>query len=106
MNNEKFFIYLLVMAGVTYLVRMLPLVLVKKKITNSFVLSFLHYVPIAVLTVMTIPAVFYATQNIYSAVAGFLAAVVLAYFGGSLLTVAAMSSAAVFLAELTVKYIV
>ena len=105
MNNEKFFVYLLVMAGVTYLVRMLPLVLVKKKITNRFLLSFLHYVPIAVLSVMTIPAVFYATSNIYSAVAGFVAAVVLAYFGGSLLTVAALASAAVFAVELIMQYV-
>ena len=93
------------MAGVTYLVRMLPLVLVKKKITNQFLLSFLHYVPIAVLSVMTIPAVFYATSNIYSAVAGFLAAVVLAYFGGSLLTVAALAAAAVFVVELIMKFL-
>lgn len=105
MNSGKFIIYLLVMAGVTYLVRMLPLVLVKKKITNQFLLSFLHYVPIAVLSVMTIPAVFYATSNIYSAVAGFLAAVVLAYFGGSLLTVAALAAAAVFVVELIMKFL-
>ena len=104
MNSGKFLIYLLVMAGVTYLVRMLPLVLVKKKITNRFLLSFLHYVPLAVLSVMTIPAVFFATSNIYSAIAGFVSAVILAYFGGSLLTVAALASAAVFLVELIMKY--
>ncbi len=105
MNNEKFFIYLFVMAGVTYLVRMLPLVLVKKKITNRFILSFLHYVPIAVLSVMTIPAVFYATSNVYSAVAGFAVAAILAYFGRSLLTVAASASVAVFAVELAMKYL-
>ena len=54
--TENFFIYLLVMAGVTYLVRMLPMVLVKKKITNTFIRSFLYYVPYAVLSVMTVPA--------------------------------------------------
>ena len=105
MNSTKFLVYLLVMAGVTYLVRMLPLVLVKEKITNRFLLSFLHYVPIAVLSVMTIPAVFYATSNIYSAVAGFAVAVILAYFGRSLLTVAASASAAVFAVELAMKYL-
>ena len=105
MNNEKFFIYLFVMAGVTYLVRMLPLVLVKKKITNRFILSFLHYVPIAVLSVMTIPAVFYATSNVYSAVAGFAVAAILAYFGRSLLTVAASASVAVFAVEIAMKYL-
>ena len=105
MNSTKFLVYLLVMAGVTYLVRMLPLVLVKEKITNRFLLSFLHYVPIAVLSVMTIPAVFYATSNIYSAVAGFAVAVILAYFGRSLLMVAASASAAVFAVELAMKYL-
>ena len=105
MNSTKFLVYLLVMAGVTYLVRMLPLVLVKEKITIRFLLSFLHYVPIAVLSVMTIPAVFYATSNIYSAVAGFTVAVILAYFGRSLLTVAASASAAVFAVELAMKYL-
>ena len=63
----QFWIYLLVTAGVTYLVRMLPLVLVKGKIRNRFVLSFLHYIPYAVLSVMTIPAIFYATQEPASA---------------------------------------
>ncbi len=105
MNSVNFLIYLLVMAGVTYLVRMLPLVLVKKKITNQFLLSFLHYVPIAVLSVMTIPAIFYATSNIYSALAGFLVAVVLAYLGQSLLSVAAFACIGVFLVELLQQYI-
>lgn len=52
MPYTKFFIYLVVMAGVTYLVRMVPLVLVRRKIQNRFVLSFLHYIPIAVLSVI------------------------------------------------------
>lgn len=105
MPDFKFLIYLLVMAGVTYLVRMLPLVLVKNKIKNRFILSFLHYVPMAVLSVMTIPACFYATSNIYSAVAGFLVAVVLAYFGQSLLSVAAFACLSVFLVEFAMQYI-
>ena len=105
MPDIKFWIYLLVMAGVTYLVRMLPLVLVKKKIKNRFILSFLHYVPIAVLSVMTIPACFYATSNIYSGATGFLVAVVLAYFGKSLLSVAAFACVGVFLVELIMQYI-
>ena len=105
MDNLKFLIYLVVMAGVTYLVRMLPLVLVKKKITNRFILSFLHYVPIAVLSVMTIPAIFYATSNIFSAAFGFLVAVVLAYFGQSLLSVSACACLGVFLVELLQRFI-
>ena len=56
MNN--FAIYLFVMAAVTYFVRMLPMVLIKKKIQNKYMLSFLYYIPYAVLSVMTIPAIF------------------------------------------------
>jgi len=95
-----FFIYLLVMAGVTYLVRMLPLVLVKKRITNRFIRSFLYYVPYAVLSAMTFPAIIFSTGNISSAIAGAVVALILSYFGRSLLTVAAASVSAVFLTEL------
>ena len=103
MNN--FAVYLLVMAGVTYLIRMLPMVLIKKKIRNRFVLSFLYYIPYAVLSVMTIPAIFYATANIYSAIAGFITALILAYKDKSLLTVAAFSCVAVFAVEFVMKLI-
>ena len=99
--RPEFFIYLLVMAGVTYLIRMLPLVLVKKKIRNRFLLSFLYYMPYAVLAVMTVPAIFYATGSLISAALGFLTAVVLAYFRKSLLTVAACSCLAVLFCDLT-----
>ena len=105
MWSENFFAYLGVMAGVTYLVRMLPLVLVKKKITNKFVLSFLYYVPYAVLSVMTIPAIFYATADPLSAIAGFVVAMILAYFEMSLLVVAMSSCAAVFIIEILLKFI-
>ena len=101
----KFFLYLLVMAGVTYLVRMLPLVFFRKKIKSRFVRSFLYYVPYTVLSVMTIPAIFYATGSIYSAIAGAAVAVVLALFGRGLLTVAAGSALAVLVAELIIKYV-
>ncbi len=101
----NFFIYLLVMAGITYLIRMVPLVLVKEKIKNKFVLSFLHYIPYAVLSAMTVPAIFYATSSPVSATIGFTAALVLAYFGKSLLNVAAFSSIVVFTVELIMKYI-
>ena len=97
--NYNFWIYLLVMAGITYLIRMLPMVLIKNKIRNRFVLSFLYYVPYTVLSVMTIPAIFYATSSVISAATGFLAAIVMAYFGKSLLKVAATSCAVVFVTE-------
>lgn len=103
--TENFWIYLLVTAGVTYLVRMLPLVLVKGKIKNRFVLSFLHYIPYAVLTVMTVPAVFYATGSVISAAVGFAVALLLAYLGRSLLQVAASSCAAVLVMELILRFL-
>ena len=96
----NFFIYLIVTAGVTYLVRMLPLVLMKGRITNRFLLSFLHYIPYAVLSVMTIPAIFTATGDIRTAAAGFATAMLLAWKGKGLLTVAAAACAAVLAAEL------
>lgn len=103
--RPMFFVYLLVMAGVTYLVRMLPLVLVKKKIENRFVLSFLYYMPYAVLSVMTVPAIFYATGSVLSAAFGFLVALLLAYFGQSLVVVAGASSLAVLACELLMQYL-
>ena len=95
-----FWIYLLVTAGVTYLVRALPLILVKKKIKNPFVLSFLHYVPYAVLSVMTVPAIFYATADPVCAAVGFAVAMVLALLNRSLLTVAAAACGSVLLVQL------
>ena len=100
MIHGQFWIYLLVTAGVTYLVRMVPLVLMKGRITNRFVLSFLHYIPYAVLSVMTIPAIFSATGTLLPAAAGFGVALILAWRGGSLVQVAAASCGAVLLCEL------
>ncbi len=101
----KFALYLLVMAGVTYLVRMLPLVLVKHKIENRFIRSFLYYVPYSVLAVMTVPAIFYATSSLISAIVGFAVALTLAFFKRSLITVASCACVAVFVTELIIKLI-
>ena len=87
--------YLAITAGVTYLVRMLPLVLMKGRIRNRFLLSMLHYIPYAVLSVMTIPAIFSATADPRTAAVGFVTALILAWRGGSLLQVAAAACAAV-----------
>ena len=87
------------MAGVTYLIRMLPLTLFQKKITNVYIRSFLYYVPYACLTAMTFPAILYATESPVSAFAGLVTAVVFAVKGNSLVTVAGFSCVAVFLAE-------
>lgn len=98
--NTNFFIYLAVMAGVTYLIRVIPLVLVKHEIQNRFILSFLYYMPYAVLSVMTIPAIFYATNYIGSGAVGFIVAVLLALKDKSLTTVACFSCLAVLITEL------
>ena len=105
MPYAEFFIYLLVMAGVTYLVRMIPLVLVRRKIQNRFVLSFLHYIPIAVLSVMTVPAIFYASSSVLTALAGFVVALIFAYLEKSLVQVAAFSCVPVLIAELLLKHL-
>ena len=105
MDNTKFLIYLVVMAGVTYLVRMVPLVLVNKPIKNKYVLSFLYYVPYTVLSVMTIPACFYATDSYVSAIVGFVVAVIAGFLKRSLVQVAVFSSLAVLVVELIMNYI-
>ena len=73
MIRPEILLYVLIMAGVTYLVRLIPILLVKKQIKNQFLLSFLHYVPYAVLSSMTVPACFMATGHIVTGVIGFVA---------------------------------
>lgn len=88
-----------VMAVVTYIIRALPLSVFKKEITSNRVRSFLHYIPYAVLSAMTFPAILSCTHSPFSAGAGLAAAVIIAYFGGGLLVTAAGASIAVFIAE-------
>ena len=105
MTHTTFFIYLAIMVLTTYLVRVIPFVLVKDQIRNRYIRSFLHYIPYAVLTAMTIPAVFSATSYVISAAVGFVVAVVLALYKKSLTTVALLSCLAVYLTELLIRYI-
>ena len=101
----KFLCYLLIMAGVTYLIRMIPLVFFRRKIKNRFLRSFLYYIPYAVLTVMTFPAVFYSTGYLASAIAGTAVALLLVFFRRSLIVVAAGASLAVLIAELIIPHL-
>ena len=103
--ERNIYIYILVMSVVSYLIRMLPLVLIKKKITNRFVLSFLHYVPYAVLTIMTVPAIFYATGHWLPATIGFVAALIPAWFNKSLPVVAALACCGALLADVLMQYV-
>ena len=94
------FIYMAVMAGVTYLIRMIPFTLFRQKIQSPFFRSLLHYIPYAVLSAMTIPAIFTSTGSLTTSLAGTIVAVVLAYLGKPLIVVALAGSAAAFLAGL------
>ncbi len=97
------YVYIFVMAAVTYLIRLLPLTIIRKKIQNRFICSFLYYVPYATLSAMTFPAILYSTSSPYSAIIGFLTALLLAYKGKSLITVACAACVAVFISELVLK---
>ncbi len=99
-----FFTYLAVMAGVTYLIRMVPLMLFRKKIQNRFIRSFLYYIPYAVLGAMTFPSIFSSTSFVVSAVAGLITALLLAYFEKGLLLVSASACGAVFVCELIMTH--
>ena len=101
----EIWIYILVMALTTYLIRAVPLVLIKKPIRNRFLRSFLHYVPTACLTAMTFPAILYATDNLASGIVGLVVGVALAFAKRSLVVVAVACCAAVMITELIIKFL-
>lgn len=92
-------IYIAVMAGVTYLIRMIPFTVFRKQIKSRFIKSVLYYLPYAVLAAMTVPAIFYSTGNIKSAVVGTVVAVVVAFFEKPLLIVALAAAASGLIAD-------
>ena len=94
------YIYILVMAVVTYLIRGLPLTLIRKEIKSPFIRSFLYYVPYVTLAVMTFPAILDATGSPISGLAALIVAMLIAWFGGSLFQVAVIACAVVFVLEL------
>ncbi len=93
---RNYWTLLLAMAVTTYLIRMIPFAAFRVRIKSRFIQDFLYYVPYAVLGAMTVPYIFYATGNVYTAVVGFVAAFVLAYKGLSLMSVAAISCLAAY----------
>ena len=95
-------IYIIVMAGVTYFIRMIPFTFFNKKIKSRFIRSFLKYIPYAVLSAMTIPAIFYSTGDIITAVAGTVVAITLAFFNCPLIVVALAASLAAYLTSLII----
>ena len=97
--NYPVYLYIAVMAIVTYLIRVLPLTLIKQKIKNPFIRSFLYYVPYVTLSVITYPAIVYATASPVSGAAALIAALILAYKGKSLFQVSIVACAVVFILE-------
>ena len=95
-------VYVFVMAGVTYLIRMVPFTFFRKKLTSKFWLSFLHYIPYAVLSAMTMPAILYSTGSMVTAAVGTAVALVMAYFELPLIAVALGASLVAFLAGLII----
>lgn len=93
-------IYMLIMSGVTYLIRMIPFTLFRRPIRSRFCRSLLHYIPYAVLSAMTIPAIFYSTGNPYTAAAGTAVAILLAYLNKPLIVVALSAAGTAFLTGL------
>lgn len=100
--QHNIYIYIAVMTAVTYLIRVLPLTLIRKKITNVTLRSFLYYVPYVTLAIMTFPAIINATGSIWSGLAALVIGVLLSYFSISLFGDAVCSCAAVFIIELII----
>lgn len=97
---SRVYLYIFLMAVVTYLIRALPLTLIRREIKSRFIRSFLHYVPYATLAAMTFPAILNATDYLISSVVGFGIALILAFNKKSLLTVAGVSCMCAFVVEL------
>lgn len=102
---KEFWIYLAILAGSTYLIRAIPFVLLKRKITNRTARSFLYYIPFAVLAAMTLPAAVFATGNPISGLVGLLIGGIFAYRNKGLTVVAIMTSISALLTEAIVQFL-
>ena len=100
MNN--IYLYILVMAIVTYLIRAIPLTLIRKKIENNFIKSFLYYIPYVTLSAIIFPAILYATDSIISAAISFIIALFLSYKKLNMIYVAIISCVMVYITELII----
>lgn len=100
--KNNIYLYILVMASVTYAIRLIPLTLIRKEIDNEFIKSFLYFIPYVTLSVMTFPAILHSTGNMWSALSGFLVAMFLAYKEQNLFKVSLFACITVFVVELVV----
>ena len=101
----EFLIYLGLTVLVTYVMRVVPMLLIRKPIKSRFIRSLLFYIPYSVLAVMTVPAILYINENLITGIIATAVAVALAYIGKSLITVAAGSAAAILICEMIIKWI-
>ena len=105
MPNQQYFTYLAVMAVTTYLIRMLPFVIFNRKIENPRVKAFFDYIPYTVLSAMTFPAILYSTGMIWSAIAGAVVSLLLAFRGRTLLIVAIGACVGALAVEAGIMYL-
>lgn len=99
-SDYKIYFYIIIMFGVTYIIRVLPLTLIRKPIKNEFIQSFLYYVPYVTLAVMTFPAITEVTQSAWAGVAALGVGIIAAWFGAGLFQVALSCCGVVFILEL------
>ena len=97
--SHNIWIYILIMFGVSYLIRSLPITLIRRPIKNRFINSFLYYMPYVTLSVMTFPAIIHATGSVCSGAAALITGIILAWKNAGLLPVAAAACAVVLILE-------
>ena len=97
--THSIYLYIAIMAGISFLIRTLPLTLIRKPITNRFLRSFLFYVPYVTLSVMTFPAIINATHSLIAGIVAFAAGLVAAWFNAGLFKVSCVCCAVVFILE-------
>ncbi|MDD3000247.1 MAG: AzlD domain-containing protein [Candidatus Riflebacteria bacterium] len=102
MESGNIYIYIAVMAIVTYIIRALPLTLIRREIKSPYIRSFLYYVPYATLSAMTFPAILHSARSPWAGGVALFTALMLAYYGKSLLTVATGACLAVYIIELAI----
>ncbi len=105
MTLKSMLIGCLVMFAVTYVTKAAGLLLVRKKITNKYIQSFLYYIPYSVLAVMVFPGILFSTASLWSGIAGTAVALILSYFKRGLLVVSVASIATVFIVEQLINFI-
>ena len=100
--SHNTYVYIAIVAIVTYLIRVLPLTLIRREIKNKFIRSFLYYVPYVTLAAMTFPAIIYSTETMWSGLAALIVGILVAWFSGNLFLVAISACVVVFLVEMLV----